>query len=210
MAKTLPSSLIIEKNKLSQKSPWLILLEVVLVNPSNPEATETYRLVRNFEDITYNSDTYTAFAFDMEPTKYTSKGEIPIVSLRVSNVSQLLQAKVEEYDGAVGSLVTMTVVHTDNLTENFADLELIFEIMDTITDVDWITFLLGAPNPLRSRFPLDRYVPTHCNWLFKSVECAYVGGETVCNRTYADCVIRGQEERFGGFLGLRSGYLRVI
>ena len=208
--KKLPSPLIIEKNKLNAASPWLILLEITLVNPADSEDTSVFRFVRNTENITYDSQEYTAFPFEIEPTKYTSKGEIPTVTLRVSNITRIIQADLETYNGGVGSSVTVTVVHADNLSENYAELEMTFEVVACSTNAQWVVFTLGAPNPLRQRFPLDRYIPTHCCWRFKGVECGYAGEETECNHTYTTCVALGRQQSFGGFLGLRSGKLRVV
>jgi hypothetical protein len=39
-----------------------------------------------------------------------------------------------------------------------------------------------------------------CRWKeFKGVECAYAGGETICDRTYARCVELSNTDQFGGF-----------
>lgn len=51
------AALVTEKHKLNTPTPWLILIEVSI--PSTP-AVVLY-LVRNTNDIIYNSTTYTAF-----------------------------------------------------------------------------------------------------------------------------------------------------
>ncbi len=205
--KNLPSALIIEKNKLNTASPWLILLEITLQSGA---ANETFYFVRNTENVTYNGQAYTAFPFEIEPSRLTSKGDIPTVTLRVSNITRILQAYLESYNGGVGSTVKVTVVHAANLAESFAELEMEFEVIACSTDAEWVVFTLGSPNPLRQRCPLERYIASHCNWKFKGDECGYSGAETVCNRTYEQCVERGQTARFGGFLGLRSGTVKVV
>jgi len=207
----LPAPLIIEKNKLNATSPWLLLLDVELVNPQNPADTSQYHLVLNTEDVTYQGQVYTAFPFEVEPTKLTSKNNIPTVTLRISNVTRVVQADLETYRGAVNSSAKLTVVHAANLAQDFSELELEFIILDCYTDAQWVVFTLGASNPLRRKFPLDKYVSTHCPWQFKSCECGYTGGTyTTCRRSYDDCVLRGRQENFGGFMGLRSGKLRVV
>lgn len=207
----LPSPIVIQKNKLNTASPWLLLLDVTLVNPSNPLDTSEYHLVLNTEDVTYNSQLYTAFPFEIEPTKLTSQNSIPTVTLKISNVTRVVQADLEAYQGAVNSTAKLTVVHAANLAQDFSELEMEFTILDCYTDVNWVVFTLGAPNPLRRKFPLDRYVSTHCQWKFKSCECGYTG-ETyeTCKRSYDDCVLRDRLASFGGFMGLRSGKLRVV
>lgn len=67
------TSLVLEKNKLSSTNPWLILLEINV--PSIPPTT--VYLVRNTENITFNSQEYTAFPFEIDVSKQVSKGDIP-------------------------------------------------------------------------------------------------------------------------------------
>ncbi len=44
-----------------------------------------------------------------------------------------------------------------------------------------------------------------CRWkVFKGVECQYVGSETKCDRTYAQCTAYANTDNFGGFRWLPS------
>lgn len=197
--KNLPIALILEKNKLATPNPWLFTLDVAF-----PDETNLY-LVNNTENITFQGRTYQAFPFQIEAMKQSSKGEIPTLVLRVSNVSRLLQAYLEQYNGAVGATVLLRVINAAYLAEDYAELEMPFDIIDTGTDAMWVTFTLGAPNPLRSNFPHYKYLGEHCNWQFKSFECAYNGPSEVCQRTLLYCRQLNNSNRFGGFPGL-SGY----
>jgi lambda family phage minor tail protein L len=207
----LPANLIIEKNKLTSDDPWL-----VLINVSFSGGTNLY-YVRNLEDVYYSGTTYTAFPFEIDVISESSQGEIPKVSLRVSNVMRALQAYIEDLDGAVGSGVTVTVVSRGNLSENYAELEMQFDILQTSVDADWVEFVLGAPNPLRQRFPQYKYVADYCNWQYQGVECTYSGSLSSCSRTFEACRGHGAEAgttqtaRFGGYQGLkgRAG-IRVV
>lgn len=209
--KQLPAALIIEKNKLASTSPWLVLLDITLIDAANPANTTVLRLVRNTENVTFGGNLYTAFPFNIEPTQYSSKGEIPTVTLQACNITRAIQEDLEAYNGGIGSTVLVTVVSAAHLAEDYAELQMLFDVIACTTDATWVTFTLGAPNPLTKRFPLDRYLPNHCGWAFKSCECGYAGVTyTTCNRTYTDCETRGRTARFGGFLGLRSGGVRVV
>jgi len=204
MALNLPANLIIEKNKLATPNPWIILLDIKL-----PNDTVLY-FCKNNEDVVFQGRTYNAINFEIEPTKATSKGEIPTVTLRVSNVTRILQAYLEEYNGGVGSQVTVRVVNTAYLDEDYSELEMTFDVISAEADAYWITFTLGAPNPLLRRFPPDRYIADYCRWEFKSAECGYTGPATTCNKTLENCRRLGNSKRFGGFPGLTGGYLRVV
>jgi len=133
---------------------------------------------------------YTAFPFEIEPTKNMSKGQIPTVTLRVSNITNLLEPYLESLDGAIGSTVKITVVNSNRLEENYSELELTYEVLACNSTAEWVTFTLGAPNPLRQRFPLHKYLALHCSFRYNDIEdqmgprCQYVG-KTITNITKA-------------------------
>lgn len=203
---TLPAALITAKNQLSQSDPWLLLIIVELV----PSTTYLY-LVRNTEDVTFNSQVYTAFPFEIEAVQQKAKGEAPVVELRVSNVSRAIQAYVEQYNGLVGNQITLQLVNAGLLTENYAELTEYFCVLGCVCNVEWVTFSLGAPRVLRRRFPLYRYISDHCAYVqyFKGAECKYAGVLTTCNGTIADCTIRSNTANFGGFYGLSKGGVKL-
>lgn len=202
--KNIPLNLLIEKNKLSSPSPWVILLEITLI-----DNTKLY-FCKNTENINFNNNVYQAINFELEPTKELSRGEIPTLTLRVSNVTRILQSYLEDLNGGVGSLVKIIVINTAYLNENYSDFEMEFEILETQSDVYWVTFTLGAPNPMRRRFPLYLYIPDFCIWKFKSRECNYRGEATSCEKNLISCRALGNSHRFGGKIGLRQGGLRVV
>ncbi len=201
--KSLSQNLISEKNKLSSDSPWLILLDIIL----NNEGETTIRLVRNTEDVDYNGNTYTAFNFELEPTKYASQGEIPTLELRVSNISRLIQPYLEDLNGGIGSTVTITIVNHQLIEEDYSELEMTFDVLACSADVNFVSFSLGAPSLLRQRCPLYRYLALHCRWKYGSVECGHSEGS--CNRTLANCRTNDNTEHFGGFVGLKSGGVKI-
>lgn len=199
--KNLPANLIIEKNKIATPNPWLILLDITLTDNTK------FYFVKNTENIFYGdpSQEYTAINFEIEPTAETSKGEIPTVTLRISNVTRIIQAYLEELEGCIGTTVVVRVVNVAYLTEDYTELEMTFDVLATNSDVNWVSFTLGAPNPLRRRFPLYRYIASHCGWSYKSAECGY-DYETLetCERTLEDCRLHDNSKRFGGFQGLNG------
>jgi len=71
---------------------------------------------------------YIAFPFELEPTKQTSKGEIPTLTVRVSNITRLIQPYLEALDGGIGSIVKITVVNSAHLSENYSELEMTFDV----------------------------------------------------------------------------------
>lgn len=195
---TLPLALCLEKNKLVATAPWLILLALEL-----PDTT-VLRLARNTQDVVFGGNTYTAFAFDLGDTSSGGDGTIQGVSLKVANPGRALQPYMEANNGLIGCILTLMVVHTDNLTSDYTELTLTYEVLTAVSVEDWITFTLGAENPLRCRFPLQVAIPFSCNWPFKGVECAYAGADTVCKRTLLDCQSKSNSARFGGRPGING------
>lgn len=202
--KTLPAAVILEKNKIATGSAWLILLKITL-----PDST-VLRFVRNNEDIVFGGETYSAFPFEIEPIEEQLRGQIPSVSLKISNVTRLIQAYLETFDGGLGSTVLISVVNSEHLSEDYTELDLSFEVINVTTDAKWVIFTLGIPNPLNKRFPLHRYVANHCNWVsrFKGAECQYAGEVTACTGTLSNCRLLNNSEHFGGFIGLDKGGFR--
>lgn len=203
----LSTNLISEKNKISSDSPWLVLLKITLNNEDNT----TFRLVNSRENITFKGEEYLAFNFDLEPLVYTSKGEIPTVSLKVSNITRFIQPYLEELNGGIGSQVVLTVVNKGLLDEDYAELEETFDVLACDCDVLIVNFTIGAPSPMRRRMPLYRYI-THCRWTgkFKGVECKYAGAETVCNGTLDRCRELNNTANYGGYTGLKTGGIRIV
>lgn len=201
--KNLPLALRQAKNVFGQASPWLMLLKLTLPNST------VFRLVPNNEDIVFGGNTYTAFPLEIDLPQESTKGEIPYLSLKVSNVTRVLQGHLEALNGASGSLVEIIIVNTANLTENYSELTMNFEVLSSSYNSQWIIFKCGASNPLRRRL-LDKYFATSCIWQFKSVECAYAGADLTCDRTLTACRAKDNNLRFGGFPGLDPGGLRVV
>ncbi|MCE5334272.1 MAG: DUF1833 family protein [Desulfobacteraceae bacterium] len=202
--KTLPSILVREKNRLFTPDPWIVLLDINL-----SDTTKLY-FCSNNEDIIFSSRIYTAFPFFLEPTKQSSKGDIPTISLKLCNVTQLVQSYLEDLDGAVGSEIVVRVVNAGYLSEDYSESETRFTVLSSEADAEWITFTLGSASPLRRRFPQHRFISLHCNWEFKGLECAYSGSEEECDRSFKRCEAIGNTERFGGFPGLNLNGWRIV
>lgn len=204
---TLADSLLIEKNKLSTTLPWLVMLVVSL------HGGTTLRIVNNTDDVEFDGETYTAFPFFLDYYNVQSnKGEIPVLQLKVSNVTRVFQAYVEDIVAEIDNSVLIKVVNYGYLEESFADLELTFDITAIVCDNQWITFTLSVPNPMRRRFPLDRYIPNYCRFLgnFKGAECKYTGADTTCRGTLADCRSKGNSANYGGFYGISRKGVKVV
>ena len=203
MANNLPAILVLEKNKLSTTSAWIVLFEIMI------DETTTINICQNNEEITFEGKQWLPFPCKLDAVTANSQGEIPSIKLRITNVSRVLQPYIEAYTGGTGAEVRIIVVNSAALDDsNNIALELFFDVLSSSADSKWLTLDLGTPNPLRRRYPLYRAIARHCNWTFKSRECNYTGADTTCKRHLEDCRLKNNSDRFGGRPGL-DGQVRL-
>jgi len=217
---SLSSIAIEEKNKLVSDSVWLVCLKIVIPGEGNP-----IFVVRNNEDLTWNygsnPDPYIwqAFPFELDEVGDTSKGEIPKVTVKISNISRAMEFYVQQYDtycktyGYSPIDVYIYVVNTKVIADDVTaapEVEHQFELVQPTMDAKWATFDLGAANPFNRRFPQGRLLKNFCRWrAFKGSRCGYIGAATSCDRTLTQCRDYGNSERFGGFPGAGFGGIHV-
>ncbi len=193
----------LEKNKLSGDSVWIILLEIDF------DSSNVVRVCKNTEDIVWNNQTWVAFPFELDAKVDSSKGEIPTVQIRVSNVNKLMQSYAEQYDGAVGKTVILRLVNSNHLDVTTPEIEETFTITAVDTDDEWVYITLSILNPFLVQFPRQKYIKNFCRFTFKGARCQYAGTATTCNHTLEDCKAKGNEQHFGGFPGIPMGGLYV-
>jgi len=194
-----------EKNKLSSDGAWILLLEII-----SPVTSTYIRVCTNNEDITWNSETWYAFPFEIDDIGESAKGTIPQLTVRVSNITRVIQTQVEDEKGGVGSNVRIMAVHSENLDEATPEIDIPFEVVGASFDEKWASFILGVPSPFKKRFPRNRVLATFCNYkYFKGTRCQYTGGETECDRTLARCRELGNSLRFGGCPGVSATGINI-
>lgn len=214
---TLSAAAYLEKNKLASSKAWLVLVEITT------PASYILRVVANNEDVDWPvtaGNTYVAFPFELDEIGDSSKGEVPSVGLKVSNVTRILEPYLEDEDGLIDSTVKIYVVNSTNVTtasqgagvnNDLPEIELNYEITDSTADEMWVTFTLGAMNPFNRRFPRNKVWKNVCRYSgttgtvngFKGARCQYAGGETTCDRSAATCRdTMDNTINFGGFPGV--------
>lgn len=200
----LSSSAIKEKNKLTDGSEWLILIDITV-----PGLGENIRVTSDNADTVWKNNTYLPFTFEIEEISDSSAGEVPRVDLKVSNVTRAIEAYLQEYDeytkvnGYTPIELTTSVVHSAHLDLAVPETEYVFHLKQPKTNAKWATFTLGANNPYNKRFPLNRLLKNRCRYKkFKNDRCGYSGPATDCNMTLVRCRELNNSARFGGFPGV--------
>jgi len=190
---------LIEKNKLSNDKPWLLLLELNL-----PDGAAIH-IVRNNEDISWNGINWVAFPFNTTDKTEDMKS-LPVLNIQVSNVSGIMQSYLEEYDGLVDCLVTIRLVHAAHLDSSVPEIEETFTIQETNYDEEWVTFALGADFWFFYRALADRYLKDWCSVKYGGIKC---GVTAACLAQYPTCthVLTGCLERMcaSGITKVRFG-----
>jgi phage-related protein len=186
--------------KTSTRSSWLILMEFTIDG-------NTVRLVDNSVDVSFGGHNYTASSLGLGSAQEASDGQLTSWSITINDVSRILLPLLEAYDGAVGAVVTVIVVNSKLLADNYAELTREFVVKSSSIDANTVTLALGGSNLLIKRCPRRRYKALHCPWRANTVEC---GQANPCDRTLAGCKANSNTARYGGFLALRTGVLRYV
>lgn len=214
MPLTLSSIAIEEKNKLATDSVFLICLKVTI-----PGVTDPQHMVRDNKDLDWQGITWTAFPFELDEISEV-KGEVPQVNIRICNIMRAMEGFIQDYDtyckvnGYSPMEVVIYVVNTKQIAAHpMCDPEVSHEFIlkQPKTDSKWATFVLGASNPFRRRFPQGRILKNFCRFRFKGDDkrCGYTGTAAECNKTLARCRVLENSERFGGFPGAGKGGLVI-
>lgn len=167
-----------------------------------PTLAEPIRVVSNEVDVDWTDpdtagvESWTAFPFEIDDVGEPSRGELPQVILKISNITRAVQGYVDQASGGVDADVTIFVV---TLAETTPYLRLDFRVSSTTCDDEWVTFRLTSADMWRQLAPKNKCLKNNCSYRFKDVFCAYSGGETDCNHTFARCREIGNQARFGGF-----------
>lgn len=150
-------------------------------------------LVDDNSDFIFKNKTYSRFPFSMNGISESSKGEIPRISISISNVTNLITDILEQ--GIDDAPVILRIVREG---ESEADLEFRFIAESVSYDADNITLSLTAPMSYTRSYPSMKY-STVCPFEFKGWRCRYSGSQTKCNKTAKQCREFGNYARFGGF-----------
>lgn len=194
----------LDKGKLASAVTYTALLEIDVLDVTTREVVETVRYVHNNENYTFKGNLYIAMPFDFSVSR--TKNELPQITLTVRDITQDLQARLQEYDGGVDFPVRLFIVSSADASA--AEIEETFTIQAarSRSETYEIEFDLGTENPLSLRFPVRLQFRNRCFWRYKGTECGYAGPMASCDFTLDGangCAAHNNTARFGGFPGIR-------
>lgn len=199
----LTDAFIAEKNKLSNKPIYLYEIEN-FDGQSNNLTFAAYD-----DDIVFNGKTYLKFPLTHESVGENTTGEIDAVMVRVSNVSQFIQNKLESYD-LRGKKIIITMVFANLLSSALNLIEHSYYIDSYNAGVEVVEFTCTSKFDLmKLELPTRKFWRNFCSWKFKSAQCAYAGSATNCNKTFQKCKELNNSVRFGGFPSIPSRQVYV-
>ena len=192
------------KNLLYQAGAWLIFLELTLPDDS------IVRIVRNTEQVTWRGYTWLPFPFDLDDIGQNSGGEVPDVTIRVSNVTREIQAYLEANGGASESKISLYVVHSDGLGSVIPAWTGDYEVLNAKVDTQWAYFTCGLAYSLNNKRPRENWQKYICPFAYGKIRCGVPPGTIqtfpTCDKTLANCEERQNQDRFGAELGIPGGY----
>jgi len=209
--KDLPAELVLQKNVWSDANPWLLLVELTLLD----DAGTVLRYAANSQDIEYQSNTYTAISLIPTAVESAQQGTLSEISLTITNVGRVLIDYLDDPDDIIGAAVVLLFVHYDNLDVDSSSLEVSYKIKNYKINALDVEFGLGDETLVIQRHPPRLYSTLQCEWAphnFKGAECQYVGVDTTCDGLLTSCRGRtggSNTQHFGGFPLLHNDGLKV-
>lgn len=190
----------IAKNSLSASYPFLIFFTIEHAD------IDTIRLVQNNEDVIYNGNLFTAFPVELDTIANDDGKTLPSVTLKVSNIHQIIQHEIQKYNGLTDAKVKIEVVYMEGMVKRKKEILRIdvepeelfqFQVTGTAYDENWVSFTLGTSPAMAWRFPQEKYYADYCPFVFGDIRCCATG--TKCQNTLSTCK---NLVRFGGAPGL--------
>ena len=214
----IPTIASIEKNLLATKQRWIWLYEIEV--PTTPP--KRYRFVRDSAQVTFRGNIYYPFPIAHNETKQDDKGNLPRVTLSVSNVSREIVDNLNSYGGMVGQPVRIILTHELALATNSTVIEHDFKIVNSSINEDSVTATLGDINLYEAKLPQQKMMRFYCRHQYQDGGCGYnvATGDAnylaSCDKSLNGangCRVHGESEaaagvqvlhpeRFGGFPGI--------
>jgi phage-related protein len=204
MTKSLSVASVIEKNRLSSDTPWLICIDVDVIDPATGELVETGHYVLNTEPVTFNGHTYEPSSFDIELKE--ESGTQQTVRLSFNDYTLVIQRKMQLYGGGVGFSIAVMVVNAGAL-EQPPEIVENFQVIGAESSNYVCSFTLGAENNVSKTFPRRRQMKDYCQWRYRGEDCGYTGDLPSCDLSIKGpngCAAHQNVIRFGAFPGINS------
>ena len=188
---------------------WLYEIEV----PTNPPTR--YRFCPQMEPVTFRENEYSPFPITHDTMKEGADGDLPTLTMTVSNVSREIAGILESYNGLIGQKVkVMLVLMTENQETDpqhplSAILEWDFKITSMALNAEAASAQLGDISLYEVNVPKNRISKRYCRFKYRDDQCGYMGEFSNCDKSLEGpmgCKAHSFDSpdhpnRFGGFPG---------
>lgn len=200
------SDLILEKNKIVQSSAWVWLAQVEM------SPTEVIRLAANNTDVTFLSETWTAFPFRVNDLTESNDGELPRFSVFCVDVTGGIKREVRKNNGLGDKKVTLFKVPSALLAspvdgssrKNYLTWQ--SYVISTTYLNNGVSFQISSKPLIKVAGPRGKIVRGSCPYTFKDANtCQYSGAGTVCDKSLdgpQGCSFYDNVINYGGFPGV--------
>lgn len=213
--RNLPFEFIARKNKIANPNAWIWLFQIQALGD------DTFFLTNNNECIEFEGVIYDPLDIELSELSSSLRGDLPEITIALSNISQEIMSYVETYDGLIGNTIKLQLINTETeFAESYIEDLLITETSFDNNNIEFVCTFLALE---QTSFPGIVYVKDFCRWEFTSDRCGLPAaivnpGETCTkslNGTFG-CIYWGNQEelnalprlhpkRFGAFPTLPTG-----
>jgi len=214
--RNLPFEFIARKNKVNNPDAWIWLLQIQTQND------DFFLLTSDNVCTEYKGEIYDPYDLEVGELSLSSDGDLPEISIDLSNHNQQIAAFVEANDGLIGNIINIKLI---NLETPFAEAyEETLEVIEC--DIGKRISFTCSYFAISSRgFPGLFYLRDFCRWEFTGAECLVPAsvvnpGETCTKRKEGNlgCEFWGDREvaatlprqhpnRFGAFPTMPVGFI---
>lgn len=215
MPRTTDSTFIDRKNKETNDPIWLYRIATDS-DPNNDIFLAEYNEnVSFFKDVS-TAQVYTAFPITHGGIGEQKSAEIDAPTVRVSNVSRLIQGYLSSNDGLRGRKVTIRQVFASDLGTYSAYVEDVFYIDSVVSGQNEAVFRMTSRLDLLTVFvPGRTHGRTFCPFMYKEEGCWHWNGsayqaptgftatsDDTCDKTMTDCIRHTNRGQYGGCSGV--------
>ena len=168
------------------------------------DSNVTYRYAGDLDNVTWDGETWTKRAMEIDVAKQSGEGVDQGCTLRIgrTDFADAFTLYLHKCQGLRGEAVTIRHVYGGDLAEAAVVTESYIIAEHAPNDAMAELTLVTAEAAFQA-FPRRSYNNSRCEFQFTDADtCQYAGADTTCGRTLTDCIAKDNVDNFGGFPGI--------
>lgn len=194
--------------KLKPTKPWCWLVKLTLDEQPDPDPTTVLCITDAEEAIAFPVDgvptTFYPFPLSFGDLELDAEGNLPALSLSVSNVTRELGPYLEAGLGFLDQKVRLWLVNREFLSDYHDSISFDLQVAAAALNNEALTLDLRVSQLYERRIPQENVQAWGCTALYKDGRtCPYRGALVSCRHNLEDCVLHGDDM-------VAHGYPRVL